>query len=433
MLTIDNRWELFRDSHDMGYRIVVHKVLLLLVFTVFLIPSCSVRQKFNDRNISEKQLASYLANKPEPLQIGFQKLLLEGERNLVLNNLSIGTKALMIGEVAIARRCFDRALINIETIYAKNEKAKMARSLWYEEGMKDFKGSPYERAMANYYRGLIYLFDGDYENGRACFKSGILQDAYAEEEQFRCDFALLLYLEGFTSRLLGNEQMATKSFGEAKKLRPDFTVPDKEANLLLMVETGSSPRKVADGIGHGELKFFRGRHNTLRRVAVRVSNNVFPLYPMEDIAWQAMTRGGRPVDKIIGRQVEFRNNHETMSTNLTEVSSSVIYVTPLLSSVSDVSIGVGAGLGLLGIAEMQMAAQTRTHADTRYWPNLPDTVHLAELKLSPGSRELTFIFLDNNGKSIDEQHCTIEIGEPQARQILWKRHGEKAIIRSLVL
>ena len=48
--------------------------------------------------------------------------------------------------------------------------------------------------MAYYYRGVLYLRDGDYENARASFKGGMLQDGFAEEEQNRSDFALLSFL-----------------------------------------------------------------------------------------------------------------------------------------------------------------------------------------------------------------------------------------------
>ena len=109
--------------------------------------------------------------------------------------MRIGTSALQMGYYDLAKMCFDQCLNYIEAVYADNEKAKQARSLWYEEGMKDFKGEPYERVMAYYYRGLLYIQDSDFENARACFKAGVIQDAFAEERQHQCDFALLLFLE----------------------------------------------------------------------------------------------------------------------------------------------------------------------------------------------------------------------------------------------
>ena len=54
------------------------------------------------------------------------------------------------------------ALDRIEAVYADNAKAEAARSKFTKENAKDFKGEPYERAMAYYYRGLAYLAEGDY-------------------------------------------------------------------------------------------------------------------------------------------------------------------------------------------------------------------------------------------------------------------------------
>ena len=164
----------------------------------------------------------YLENKPEELKPGFRAILEEGKRNYVLNNMRVGVDALKLGYRDIAKQCFDNALNYIEAVFANNETAKKARSLWYEEGMKDFKGEPYERVMAYYYRGLLYMMDRDYENARSCFKAGIIQDAFAEESQYRCDFALLLFLQGYCSQKLGAYQLATAAFKELRKLRPDL-------------------------------------------------------------------------------------------------------------------------------------------------------------------------------------------------------------------
>ncbi len=405
--------------------------LLLTLFFLISLAGCAGRQEFEKVTLPKGQLAAYLADKPEPLKPGFQTLLEEGKRNFVLNTLRVGTDALKLGLLDIARTRFDHALTYIEAVFADNDTAKKARSLWYEEGMKEFKGEPYERAMAYYYRGLIYLWDKDFENARACFKGGVLQDAFAEEQQNRCDFALLIFLEGYASRLLEDRQMAAAANREVRKLRPDYIPPPKNANLLLIVETGASPRKLADGIGHDQLKFFRGRDIVVKQVTLRLKRGSVPAYPMEDIAWQAMTRGGRPVDKIVAGQVEFRKKHEKISTTLTDVSSAMLVASPLLSSASSTFNSVGAGLGLLGVAGMSMAARTRTHADTRYWDNLPDTVHLAGLRLNSGTWRITFEYRNAAGKKVAEETEKIRITHPKSPHLLWKRQGSPLIFSGL--
>ena len=395
---------------------------IVLSMAIIVAAGCAGRQEFKKADIPEARIKSYLSDKPEELKPGFRALFEEGQRNYVLNNMRVGVDAFKLGYRDIAKRCFDTALNYIEAVFANNETAQKARSLWYEEGMKDFKGEPYERAMAYYYRGLLYMMDKDYENARSCFKSGIIQDAFAEENQHRCDFALLLFLNGYCSQKLGAHQMANAAFDEVKKLKPDFIIPPADSNLLMIIETGASPRKLADGVGHGELKFFRGRNIQKKQTLLYLDDQKIPAYPIEDIAWQAMTRGGRPVDKIIKGQVQFRKTHEKIGTTLTDISSNMLLASPL-SSQSDTISGVSAALGIFGVAEMAMAARTRTHADTRYWDNLPDTIHLACLRVDPKSYELKIEYLNKDGATISVENEKIDIPAGSQKNVLffWKR------------
>jgi hypothetical protein len=113
-------------------------------------------------------------SQPATLKPAFAKLYREGRRNEVLNHMEVGLSAYKLGYYQQAKRSFDAAIMNIGSVYADSSEAKKARSLWYEEGRKDFKGEPYERAMVYFYRGLLYLQDADYENARASFINGIM-------------------------------------------------------------------------------------------------------------------------------------------------------------------------------------------------------------------------------------------------------------------
>jgi hypothetical protein len=300
-----------------------------------------------------------------------------------------------------AEECFDSALNEIEAIYANTESSAKARSLYYEEGMKDFKGEPYERCMAYYYRGLLYLQKGDYDNARACFKGGILQDAFAEEEQHRCDFATLIFLEGWAAQLAGDIEIAKACYAETKRYRPDFNAPSEEANILIIAETGTSPRKLSDGVGHAELKFRRGRNFSEKSAEASINGNrQISLFPMEDVAWQAMSRGGRAVDKILQGKVEFRKTNEQVGTVLTDVSSSTMISAPLWGDNVETVQGISAAIGLVGVIQMAAGARARPHADTRYWDNIPDGIHVATIFGEPGTYKIRANFKDENGGTV---------------------------------
>ncbi len=404
-----------------GLRVFIYIVILVAL-------GCAGRQEFDKTDVPEARMKLYLENKPEELKPGFRAMLEEGKRNYVLNNMRVGVDAFRLGHRDIAKKCFDNALNYIEAVFANNETAKKARSLWYEEGMKEFKGEPYERVMAYYYRGLLYMMDEDYENARSCFKAGIIQDAFAEERQHRCDFALLLFLQGYCSQKLGAYQLANAAFEQVKKLRPDFMIPPSDSNLLVIIETGTSPRKLADGVGHEELKFFRGRNIKVKRTTLFLDDKKILAYPIEDIAWQAMTRGGRPVDKIIKGQVQFRKTHEKIGTTLTDISSNMLLASPL-SSQTDAWSGLSAALGIFGVAEMALASRARTHADTRYWDNLPDTIHLACLQAEPRSYELKIEYLNTDDVKISEEIEKIKVPSGDRNNVifLWKRPGTNSV------
>ena len=154
---------------------MVPRALSLILATALVVPAAS-------------------ANPPAGLDVYQKKLQAEGEQNWVLNQMEIGTRQLWSGNLDGAGTAFTDAIRKIELVYSADPNATKARSLWHEEGSKSFKGEPYERAMAYYYRGLIYLRKGDYENARAAFRQGQLQDAFAEDDQFQSDFASLMFL-----------------------------------------------------------------------------------------------------------------------------------------------------------------------------------------------------------------------------------------------
>lgn len=318
-------------------------------------------------------LEAYIAGKPSVLQPAFNQLVAGGERDSVLNNMELATLALKHGLFDEAAEAIDRALLDIDRYYGLTEDALKARSIWFEEGSKAFKGEPYERAMANYYRGMLDLRAGDYDNARAAFANGGLQDAFAEEEQYRSDFALLTFLAGWAAEKAGSQGLADDRYADLQAMRPDFQRPPPEHDTLVIIETGKGPRKLADGIGHAELVYRRGKQFADKYAFVGLDAPQ-RAYPMEDIFYQASTRGGRHVDRILEGKIKFRNDAAMRGSALTDAASvfNEVALTTRDSGIGDVA----AGLSVIGSVQLLMAQSAKPRADTRYWSGLPDTVHV---------------------------------------------------------
>ena len=369
--------------------------------------------------VEGSELQKKLMGKPRELHGSYAKLFMEPKKNELLNLMELGLDAHQLGNDREAVKAFDQVLDNLEAFLSDDEAAKRARSLWEAEGQKEFKGEPYERCMAYFYRGLHYLKSNDFENARAVFKSGLIQDMYVEEDKYRNDFALLLFLEGYSSFLNGDETLFEDRMKELKMVRPDFTYNNER--FLILAETGRSPRKVADGLGHSELKFRRGKRFKDVKVQVSIDGGAYtPLYPMEDIFVQSTTRGNRAFDKILDGKAVFKKNATEIASTLTAVSSNAMVFAPLFSNVGNAQ-GIAGAIGAVGAISAVMALNATPHADIRFWNNLPDTIHVLPTNLSPGKHVLKFQYIDRDNNVIEglSQQRTINISEED--HIFWTR------------
>lgn len=331
------------------------------------------------RSVDPEAEKTYLADKPVPAHALFRKIVSEGERNHVLNRMRAGLAAMELGHDKVAAKTFDEALLTIETVYAGNEQAKKARGAFTAEDRKVFRGEPYERAMAFYYRGLLYLLDGDYENARASFRTGSLQDTLAEKEEFRQDFALLEFLEGWSSQCNGDQDLAEEAYALAKSHNDGFVVPGNKDNLLLLADVGYAPVKYAEG-QHKELLKVKGNSRKgMKSVKARVSGKAESLPYVESILWQAKSRGGREVDSVLAGKANFKETTKGAAQAAAMVSSASMTVSQMQAvqgnlDAARTAAGFGAAAGLVSIFSQMASDAAKPAADIRQWDNLPEDV-----------------------------------------------------------
>jgi tetratricopeptide (TPR) repeat protein len=320
----------------------------------------------------------FSADKPIPLQPIFNALYVEGEHNAVLNFNYLGLAALEVGEYAVAEKAFDAAIERIEAIYADNPNAKKAKSVFSAEKVKDFKGEPYERAMTYYYRGVLYLRVGDYQNARASFLSAERQSALAENEAYDSTFGLMDYLAGWSSFCDGDVTRAQELKERAAKAQPEiFASLRPDVSYIGLIDVGTGPVKFGTGQYKEKLSF---KPSDESPAIVSVSANAATVSDpilAGDLNWQAATRGGRPVDAILNGKAQWKSGTDAASSALTAVgyASTVQGVISANQNLQNAGT-IGMALGLFG--SLVSKAMTPA-ADTREWVSLP-----AAIEMDPG-------------------------------------------------
>lgn len=394
----------------------IGNAVLLLAF--FFLPACSA---FNLDGTPGDAL--FLESRPKEYRKHYEKYLKQGEHDAVLNLMEIGIKAFEDKNLEEAAYAFDNALKRIEFIFSDNEAAQKARSLWYGEEEKDFKGEPYERVMAYYYRGLIYLIEGDYENARATFQSGILQDAFAEEQQYRADFSSLILLVGWAASKMNSEHLMEDAYHELAIINPEVATPKKNHNVIFIAETGKSPRKLRDGVGHFDLVFRRGKKFQDQSAKMVLNKADIPLYLADDVFVQASTRGGRAVDRIIQGKVLFKEGSKATGEVLTTVGKTIVG----LSAVDSVSMNSGAQLGtvltLVGVGAKIFARNVNAKADKRYWKSLPNTILMstAYVENLDDLKNISVLYLDKYDNELPSLDSVTIVKINDNNAIVWSK------------
>jgi len=324
------------------------------------------------------EIDAYLADKPEALKPLYRTLFTGGERNAVLNFQRLGLAAMDRGLWSDAERSFDAALTRIEAVYAKNKQAEAARDTFRKEANKDFKGEPYERAMAYYYRGLLYLRAGDYDNARASFRTAEYQDTISEAEEFKSDFAVMNYLVGWTYHCQNQPSMAEEAFGFATEAQPGLTAPGSDDRLLMVAEYGHSPMKARAGAQSEKMIFEASPQSAETAARFELGDTAaFDAVPASSVYYQATTRGGRAIDAILNGKAEFKATTGAVGDALTTSS---------LVSMASGNLDSGTlGLAGAGMLLSLFASAAKTEADIRMWDTLPDMITVATAKAAdPG-------------------------------------------------
>jgi tetratricopeptide (TPR) repeat protein len=359
------------------------------------------------------EVDAYLADKPEGLKPLYKTLLTGGERNSVLNYQRLGLAAMEQGHWADAERAFDGALLRIESFYGKDKAAAMARSTFRKEANKDFKGEPFERSMAYYYRGLLYMRSGDYDNARASFKQAEYQDTVSEDEQYQGDFAVMNYLTGWTYQCQDSPTSAAEQFAYALKAQPSLKAPAPDDDMLMIAELGRGPVKARDGASAEKMVFTTNDLYTENDARFLLTGREpMPAMAASSVNFQATTRGGRAIDGILKGKANFKETTGTIGNVAMEMSLNQMQSGNLGSSTM--------GLAAAGALFSMFASAAKTEADIRGWDGLPDKITLATGKRGDSAFEPQVSFM-NGASPVREGQKPMMVSSTGKCAVSWTR------------
>jgi tetratricopeptide (TPR) repeat protein len=327
------------------------------------------------------------------------------QKDLVLWQYRDALDHLRHGRFDQAKHLLDDAIATISGIRANDKNAKQARGYFHRESKKNFIGEPYERVMAYYYRGIVYWMDGEPDNARACFRSAQIEDSDAEQHTFASDYVLLDYLDGFASAKLNND--GSDAYKRACDLNKGLRLApyDAQANVLVFIEYGAGPEKYASGEYQQDLSYRCGM-SQVRSAVVKVGDMSISAPPYDDLFFQARTRGGRVMDKVLANKAGFKT--------ATDVAGDVGLIGGLIMAAEGRgdTRNAGIGLALAGALSKGVSALTKPEADTRYWNNLPQYLSFAALKIAPGDHELKVEFEDAHGNLLPQYTRRVNLHIP---------------------
>lgn len=351
---------------------------------------------------------------PDETRAALQRLAVEGERNAVLNLSEIAFNSLFLRNMIpeklqsqLIDRALEEATQRIDAVYANTPEGRKARSVWHDEAVKDFKGEPYERAFVFLLRGLRYYEKGDFQNARACFISGILQDTLSVEGEFNADMATFEYLIALCDLKLGERESAAEALQRARQLRPNIPEPQQNDNLLVVGFVGEGPKKTQMGEYREILLIERGRAITSRLDVCVPRLGEMPTFKpaaqTDDMGFQATTRGGRLIDQI--------NKRKATTKAITKETGNILIGSgaALAASGDRNTAAAGAALIVVGVGAKVVAGAMKTEADIRTIRCIPGFIYLWAGKILPGNQLMAVRCCSSSGETLSERYHEVNV------------------------
>lgn len=355
------------------------------------------------------------------------------DEQTILNNARLGMASLADGDLDEAEVTLGRSFELLST--AGLNKDRTVGAILDHEGVRIWKGEPFEQALTYHYVALLYALRGDWENTRAAAANALFrltdfgkdQDAenlarnaardedYLEDGYTAVDtnFALGFLMEAIGSDLAGTSG-AKEQFDAALKINKDLEpivdrLRARDYDTLLVVDYGKGPSKQAYGPDQALVHFvpIDSAHGQLI-----VTADGMPLAK------------ANPVCDVNAMAVDHRWN------NLEDIRRAKSMIGNVLLAGGAFTTAYGAhrrdsGTALAGVGAMALGLLTKSgaRADTRHCEFMPVSIFLVpltlertrEVRVEIGGRPAAAILLNN-----------VQPGSPSKPEMIYLRLFQNA-------
>ena len=359
---------------------------LLALALLAIIPGCVSQEQRN----ADEGVTSYVMGDYKRAVELIKPAAAKTNENFVLNNDRLGSSALAAYDLDTAESAFVRSYEVINSV-GVNDGGRSLGAALVSENIKVWKGEPFERAMVNFYLGVVYYMRHDYANARGAFENALfkLRD-YGEGDQkdqyqnVESNFVLGYLMLARSYQQLGRPDLAQKNFDRVTSLRPDLAaLADPEfnqrANVVLIIDFGRGPQKVANADGA-----FVGFQPTPRQAGPMP----LPAVDVDGRRIDLRSRNLPPVDMLALGQDRRWESIDTIRA---------------VKSVAGTAL-IGAGIGnaafnrhadpavTLGLIAGGILLKATSQGDLRQWEMLPRTVFVIPIQVPPGKHDITVEF-----------------------------------------